>query len=84
MTYIGGAAVFRYDPMGFSTIMSSSGVAEMDGYFFWMGLDRFYVYDGRVQELSNQMNINWVFDNLNFDQRQKVWATVVPRWGEIW
>ena len=84
VTYIGGAAVFRYDPMGFSTIMSSSGVAEMDGYFFWMGLDRFYVYDGRVQELSNQMNINWVFDNLNFDQRQKVWATVVPRWGEIW
>lgn len=84
VSYVGGGAVFRYDPMGFSTIMSSDGVAELDGYFFWMGLDRFYVYDGKVSELPNQMNINWVFDNLNFDQRQKVWATVIPRWGEIW
>jgi hypothetical protein len=64
--------------------MSSDGIAELDGYFFWMGLDRFYVYDGKVTELPNQVNVNWVFDNLNFNQRQKVWATVVPRWGEIW
>lgn len=84
VSYIGGASVFRYDTVGSSTILSSSGIAELDGYFFWMGLDRFYVYDGKVSELPNQMNINWVFDNLNFDQRQKVWATVVPRWGEIW
>jgi hypothetical protein len=84
VSYVGGAGIFRYDPVGTSTIMSSDGVAELDGYFFWMGLDRFYVYDGKVSELPNQFNINWVFDNLNFDQRQKVWATVVPRWGEIW
>ena len=84
VAYVGGASVFRYDPVGASTIMSSAGIVELDGYFFWMGLDRFYIYDGRVSELPNQMNINWVFDNLNFDQRQKVWATVVPRWGEIW
>lgn len=84
VTYVGGGAVFRYDPVGTSTVMSSEGIVEYDGMFFWMGVDRFYVYDGRVQELPNQVNINWVFDNLNFDQRQKVWATVVPRWGEIW
>jgi hypothetical protein len=83
-SYVGGAAVFRYDPQGTSTVMSSSGIVELDGYFFWMGLDRFYVYDGKVSELPNQMNINWVLDNLNFEQRQKVWATTVPRWGEVW
>jgi hypothetical protein len=83
VSYVGGGAVFRYDPVGASTIMSSNGVVELDGLFFWMGLDRFYVYDGRVQELPNQTNINWVFDNLNFNQRQKVWAVVVPRWGEV-
>ena len=84
VSYVGGAGVFRYDPVGATTVMSSSGMVELDGYFFWMGVDRFYVYDGRVTELPNQFNINWVFDNLNFDQRQKVWATKVPRWGEIW
>ena len=30
------------------------------------------------------MNQNYFFDNLNYDQRQKVWATKVPRHGEIW
>ena len=30
------------------------------------------------------MNQNYFFDNLNYDQRQKVWATKVPRFGEIW
>lgn len=84
VTYVGGASVFRYDTVGTSTVMSSQGITEYDGYFFWMGLDRFYVFDGKVSELPNQTNINWVFDNLNYDQRQKVWATAVPRWGEIW
>lgn len=29
------------------------------------------------------MNKNWFFDNVNFAARQKVWATKVPRFGEI-
>jgi hypothetical protein len=30
------------------------------------------------------MNQNYFFDNLNYSQRQKVWVTKVPRYGEIW
>jgi hypothetical protein len=30
------------------------------------------------------MNQNYFFDNLNYAQSQKVWATKVPRFGEIW
>jgi hypothetical protein len=30
------------------------------------------------------MNQDYFFDNLNYTQRQKVWATKVPRFGEIW
>jgi hypothetical protein len=37
-----------------------------------------------VQEVPNTQNTNWFFDNLNYDQRQKVWVSKVPRWGEIW
>lgn len=78
------STVWNYDPLGFTTLMSSNATVEVNGLFFWMGVDRFYVYNGKIDELPNQMNINWVFDNLNFEQRQKVWATVVPRFGEIW
>jgi hypothetical protein len=49
-----------------------------------MGVDRFYQYNGQVAVLPNDKNVNWLFDNLNFEQRQKVWATKVPRYNEIW
>jgi hypothetical protein len=42
------------------------------------------MYNGVVQEVPNQMNMNFFFDNLNYNQRQKVWAAKIPRWGEIW
>jgi hypothetical protein len=42
------------------------------------------MYNGVVQEVPNQMNFNYFFDNLNYAQRQKVWASKIPRWGEIW
>jgi hypothetical protein len=66
------------------SVMSSNAIVEMDGVYFWMGVDRFYMYNGSVQVLPNDKNLNWVYDNLNFAQRQKVWATKVPRFNEIW
>lgn len=66
------------------SIMSSNSIVEMDGLFFWMGVDRFYVYNGQVQVLPNDKNVNWLFDNMNYTQRQKVWATKIPRYNEIW
>jgi hypothetical protein len=76
---------WKYDIISSQTsILSSSSVIEYDGIFFWCGVDRFLMYNGVVQELPNQMNLNTFFDNLNYTQRQKVWASKVPRWGEIW
>ena len=67
-----------------SSIMSSQCVIEYDGIFYWCGVDRFLMYNGVVQEVPNNQNMNYFFDNLNYNQRQKVWCTKVPRWGEIW
>ena len=67
-----------------SSIISSSSVIEYDGIFYWIGTDRFLCYNGVVQEVENKQNNNYFFDNLNYAQRQKVWVSKVPRWGEIW
>lgn len=67
-----------------SSILSSQCVIEYDGIFYWCGTDRFLTYNGVVQELDNKQNFNYFFDNLNYRQRQKVWVSKVPRWGEIW
>jgi hypothetical protein len=66
------------------SIMSENAVVEMDGLYFWMGVDRFYVYNGTVNVLPNDKNVNWLFDNINYEYRQKVWATKIPRYNEIW
>lgn len=85
---IGGTAqtfYWRYDIISSqSSILSSQGVIEYDGIYYWAGVDRFLMYNGVVKEIPNAFNQNYFFDNLNYVQRQKVWATKVPRFGEIW
>jgi hypothetical protein len=86
VSFTGAAPLYwRYDIVSSQiSVMSSSCFVEMDGTFFWMGVDRFYQYNGQVAVLPNDKNVNWLFDNINFEQRQKVWATKVPRYNEIW
>jgi hypothetical protein len=89
VSFIGGTGTpvqyWRYDIISSqSSILSSQCVIEYDGIYYWIGVDRFLMYNGVVKEIVNNMNQNWFFDNLNFNQRQKVWATKVPRFGEIW
>ena len=85
-TQIGNQTLYwRYDLITQqSSILSSQCVIEYDGIFYWVGSDRFLTYNGVVQELDNKQNFNYFFDNLNYTQRQKVWVSKVPRWGEIW
>ena len=85
-TTVGTSTIYwRYDIVtSQSSILSSSSVIEYDGLFFWCGVDRFLMYNGVVSEVANNTNINYFFDNVNYAQRQKVWATKIPRWGEIW
>lgn len=85
MSYIGGPAVFKFDTLtSESSVLSTNSIIEYDGVFYWVGLGRFMVYNGAVQELPNDTNLNYFFDNLNFEHRQKVFAMKVPRYGEIW
>jgi hypothetical protein len=89
VSYIGGQGTppqyWRYDLISSqSSILSSQSVIEYDGVFYWCGTDRFLLYNGVVKEIPNNMNQNYFFDNLNYSQRQKVYATKVPRFGEIW
>jgi len=89
VSYIGGSGTppqyWRYDIISSqSSILSSQSAIEYDGIYYWCGVDRFLLYNGTVKEIPNSMNQNYFFDNLNYAQRQKVWATKVPRYGEIW
>ena len=86
MDWVGGSSIFKFSHISTkSSILSQRGVIEYDGKWYWAGIDRFMVTNGVVvEELPNDMNLNWFFDNLNFDQRQMVFAMKMPRYGEIW
>lgn len=66
------------------SVLSSQAIVEMDGIYYWPEVDHFSMFNGVVQELPNPMNVDWFFKNLNFIQRQKVFAVKVQAWGEIW
>lgn len=89
VSYIGGSGTppqyWRYDLISSqSSILSSQSVIEYDGIYYWCGVDRFLLYNGVVKEIPNTMNQNYFFDNLNYAQREKIWVSKVPRFGEIW
>jgi hypothetical protein len=84
-TYTGGIDVFRFDTVTASTsVLATNSIIEYDGIYFWIGLDRFLMYNGVVREVENNMNINYFFDGLNFQAANKIFAYKVPRFGEIW
>jgi hypothetical protein len=88
-TFIAGATpsdpAFAFDTIATDTsIMSSQGVIEYDGIYYWAGVDRFLLFNGVVREIPNNLNQNFFFDNINFSARQKCFAFKIPRFGEIW
>lgn len=84
-SFIGGSQVFQFDVIATGTsIMSANAVIDYDGVFYWAGVDRFLFFNGVVRELPNTMNLNWFLDNLRIENRAKVFAFKVPRYGEIW
>jgi len=84
-SFVGGAPVFQFDVLATGTsIMSANCVIDYDGIFYWVGVDRFMIFNGVVRELPNTMNLNWFLDGLRIANRPKVFAFKVPRYGEIW
>ena len=77
-------------PFNFNTIssdisvLSSQAIIEFDGIYYWPEVDHFSLFNGVVREMPNPYNVEWFFANLNFAQRQKVFAVKVQSFGEIW
>jgi len=85
MQFIGGTAIFNFDTITTSTaILSSSGVIEHHGIYYWATVSGWSLFNGVVKDIDNDLNKQFWLDNLNWDFRQKVFAFKIPRWNEIW
>lgn len=66
-----------------STILSRGCVVSYEPFFFWPGINTFYMYNGAVQEVPNETNKLWFFENLNTDYKEKVFGYVNKKYNEI-
>jgi hypothetical protein len=55
---------------------------DYNGTPIWMGYENFYAYDGQVRNLPATIR-RYVFDNLNIDQKDKIYAGINSEFKEI-
>lgn len=65
------------------TIMGPNTAKAVDDAVFWMGVEDFYVYDGRVQKLPCSVR-SYVFNDFNLAQKDKTFAGLNSTFNEMW
>jgi hypothetical protein len=50
---------------------------------FWMGIDKFYSYDGRVQTLNCDL-LKYVYQDINLGQSNQVFSSTNEGFNEVW
>lgn len=84
MQYLGPPYVWGFQQMGTNiSIVSQNAVATASNVTYWMGADKFYAYDGRVQTLSCPLRQH-VFNNINIDQIEQTISGTNEGFSEIW
>jgi len=84
LQYQGAPAVWGAQLVGDNiSIASMNSVAFASGMAFWMGKDKFYMYDGRSQPL--QCNVRrYVFNDFNTLQYDQIFAGTNEAFHEVW
>ena len=84
LQYLGGQAVWGAQIVGDNiSVASQNAVAYASGASFWMGRDKFYMYDGRTQPLPCDLR-RYVFNDFNEAQIDQVFAGTNEEFHEIW
>jgi len=83
MQYVGPPFTFNFRQLGTNCGMIGphAGV-DYNGTPIWMGYENFYAYDGQVRNLPATIR-RYVFDNLNIDQKDKIYAGINSEFKEI-
>jgi hypothetical protein len=84
LQYVGAPIVWSAQLVGENiSITSSNAVAYANGVSYWMGYDKFYIYDGRSQTLKCDLR-QYIFDDINTNQFAQIFAGTNEGYNEIW
>jgi len=65
------------------SIMGPNAAVIASGVVYWMGVDKFYQYDGRVNTLNCDLR-RFVFGDLNQEQALQIFAGTNEGFNEVW
>ena len=65
------------------SIVSLNATAVASNVVYWMGVDKFYTYNGRVQTLRCDLR-RYVFSDINVSQLDQIFASTNEGFNEIW
>ena len=84
MQYLGPPFTFGFTPLGVNCgVNGPNAMATYEDVAFWMGCDNFYIYDGAIKILDCSVK-NYVFDDINRTQIEKVYCAFNREWNEVW
>jgi hypothetical protein len=65
------------------SIIGPNAAVIASGAVYWMGVDKFYKYDGRAQTLNCDLR-RYIFSSFNVSQSQQVYAGTNEGFNEVW
>ena len=84
MQYVGLPYIFSFNLLAnHISLISPNAVSVANNIVFWMGKDKFYVYDGQVRALPSTLR-TFVYDNINTEQEFQVISGTNEAFNEIW
>ena len=84
LQYLGPPVIWGSQLLGDNiSIAGPNAVALGSGIVYWMGVDKFYKYDGRVQTLRCDLR-QFVYQNINLDQADQFFASTNEGFNEVW
>ena len=84
LQYLGPPYVWGSQLLADNTSLAGpNAVALAAGIIYWMGVDKFYKYDGRLQTLNCDL-LRYVYNDIDRGQFEQVYAATNEGFSEVW
>ena len=84
MQYLGPPYVWGFNLIADNiSIMSPQAVTSVNNVTYWMGVDKFYTYTGRVETLPCTLR-QYIFNDFNYSQSYQVISGSNEGYNEVW
>ena len=84
LQYLGPPVIWGSQLLGDNvSIAGPNAIALGSGVVYWMGVDKFYKYDGRVQTLRCDLR-QFIYNDINLEQADQFFASTNEGFNEVW